>query len=139
MQYLSEPFFDDLRTKQQLGYVVFSRHEDIRDVLGCQFLIQSSHKSCEYLINCINIFLVQTRETIKNITDEIVDVQKQAVHTQIACFCTSLMKLLMYKNRQFTLKLLRKTSTLTEKMADTGTKLLLINTSSRDSRNSLIS
>ena len=84
MQYLSEPFFDDLRTKQQLGYVVFSRHEDIRDVLGCQFLIQSSHKSCEYLINCINIFLVQTRETIKNITDEIVVVQKQAVHTQIA-------------------------------------------------------
>jgi len=23
-QYLKEPFFDDLRTKQQLGYVVFS-------------------------------------------------------------------------------------------------------------------
>lgn len=35
MQYISEPFFDDLRTKQQLGYVVFSRHDDIRDVLGC--------------------------------------------------------------------------------------------------------
>lgn len=25
MQFLNEPFFDDLRTKQQLGYVVFSR------------------------------------------------------------------------------------------------------------------
>lgn len=81
MQYISEPFFDDLRTKQQLGYVVFSRHDDIRDVLGCQFLIQSSHKSCEFLINCINIFLVKIREDIKNITDEVVEVQKQSVHT----------------------------------------------------------
>ena len=84
MQYISEPFFDDLRTKQQLGYVVFSRHEDIRDVLGCQFLIQSSHKSCEFLINCINIFLIRIREEIKNITDEVVEVQKTAIHTQIA-------------------------------------------------------
>lgn len=35
MQYLNEPFFDDLRTKQQLGYVVFSRGFSSRDVLGC--------------------------------------------------------------------------------------------------------
>ena len=35
MQWLNEPFFDDLRTKQQLGYVVFSRSYNTRDVLGC--------------------------------------------------------------------------------------------------------
>lgn len=35
MQWLNEPFFDDLRTKQQLGYVVFSRGYNNRDVVGC--------------------------------------------------------------------------------------------------------
>jgi len=84
MQYIKEPFFDDLRTKQQLGYVVFSRHEDTRDVLGCQFLVQSSHKSCEYLVNAINVFLVEIREKIKAITDEEIEVQKTAVHTLLA-------------------------------------------------------
>lgn len=34
MQFLNEPFFDDLRTKQQLGYVVFSRAWAQRDIQG---------------------------------------------------------------------------------------------------------
>jgi len=34
MQYLNEPFFNDLRTNQQLGYVVFSRIINTRDVIG---------------------------------------------------------------------------------------------------------
>lgn len=34
MQYLSEPFFNQLRTQQQLGYVVFSRAVNTREVLG---------------------------------------------------------------------------------------------------------
>ena len=41
MQYLSEPFFDELRTKQQLGYVVSSREAATRNVIGNRFLIQS--------------------------------------------------------------------------------------------------
>jgi insulysin len=76
MQYLNEPFFDDLRTKQQLGYVVFSRSVNHRDIVGCQFLVQSSHKACEYLVNSINNFLVETRDKIKAITDEELEVQK---------------------------------------------------------------
>jgi len=34
MQLLSEPFFNELRTQQQLGYVVFSRAVNMRDVVG---------------------------------------------------------------------------------------------------------
>jgi secreted Zn-dependent insulinase-like peptidase len=84
MQYLNEPFFDDLRTKQQLGYVVFSRSVNHRDIIGCQFLVQSSHKACEYLVNSINNFIVDTREKIKAITDDEFEVQKQAVITKLA-------------------------------------------------------
>ena len=39
MNYTQEPFFSDLRTKQQIGYVVFSRHITLRDNIVCQFLV----------------------------------------------------------------------------------------------------
>lgn len=38
-QYLKEPFFDDLRTKQQLGYVVFSGITKQQDTQGVLFLV----------------------------------------------------------------------------------------------------
>jgi insulysin len=41
MQYLNEPYFDDLRTKQQLGYVVWSLESSHYDILGNQFVVQS--------------------------------------------------------------------------------------------------
>ena len=41
MQYMDVPFFDDLRTKQQLGYVVAARVRSNRDVIGNIFLVQS--------------------------------------------------------------------------------------------------
>mmetsp|Transcript_12503 Transcript_12503/g.21034 ORF Transcript_12503/g.21034 Transcript_12503/m.21034 type:complete len:366 (+) Transcript_12503:1830-2927(+) len=84
MNYLNEPFFDDLRTKQQLGYVVFSRQVNQRHVLGCQFLVQSPKKSCEYLVEAINNFLVAIREKVKAISDEEFEVQRQAVLTTIS-------------------------------------------------------
>jgi insulysin len=39
MQYMNEPYFDDLRTKQQLGYVVWSMEVLTNDVLACQFVV----------------------------------------------------------------------------------------------------
>ena len=39
MQDLDEPTFNQLRTIEQLGYVVFSRRSDYRDVMGTQFII----------------------------------------------------------------------------------------------------
>ena len=83
-QYFSEPFFDELRTKQQLGYVVSSRETNQRDCLGMWFLIQSNSKSCEYLVHAINKFLLERREIIKNISDEDFEKQKKSVHTQQA-------------------------------------------------------
>jgi len=34
IHFLNEPFYNELRTKQQLGYVVFTKGIEIRDVLG---------------------------------------------------------------------------------------------------------
>jgi len=84
MHYLNEPFFNDLRTQQQLGYVVFSRSVETRGVLGAQFLVQSSGKSCEYIMEAVNKFLLAIRDKIKTISDEDFEVQKQAVLTLIS-------------------------------------------------------
>ena len=81
MQIIDEPFFNDLRTQQQLGYVVFSRDFQTRDILGNQLLVQSAKKSCEYLLSCINKFLTTIREKYKNLTDEEFETAKKSICT----------------------------------------------------------
>lgn len=39
---LEEPAFDFLRTKEQLGYVAYSRSWNVRNILGGAFIIQTS-------------------------------------------------------------------------------------------------
>lgn len=45
-QYLEEPIFDQLRTIEQLGYVVETVASSTRDVIGLKFIIQSTVKNC---------------------------------------------------------------------------------------------
>lgn len=70
MQYVDDPCFHQLRTVEQLGYVVFSRSCTYRDVLGAFILVQSPTKSSEYLTNSINNFLKTLSEKVINISDE---------------------------------------------------------------------
>jgi insulysin len=64
MQYMDEPTFNELRTIQQLGYVVFSRRSDYRDVMGAQFIIQSPKESSEYIVNSLNVFLASMKDRV---------------------------------------------------------------------------
>lgn len=57
-QFLNEPFFDALRTKQQIGYVVISKAFNCIGVLRFVFIVQSSTKSCEFIVDSINQFLI---------------------------------------------------------------------------------
>ena len=84
MQYLDEPFYADLRTKQQLGYVVYCRTRTTQDVLQNIFCVQSPQHAAEYLANCINKFLVGKRADVKVLKDEDFETVKGAVHTIIA-------------------------------------------------------
>lgn len=70
MQFLSEPFFNELRTQKQLGYIVMSRPVNTRDVLGAQFMVQSPKRSCEYIVECVNDFLVGMKEKVSQLSDE---------------------------------------------------------------------
>jgi len=84
MQFIDEPFFDDLRTKQQLGYVVQSYDVKILGITGNRFVVQSPQKSCEYLIGAINKFLLEIREKFKNMTDDQFNTNRKSIITQVA-------------------------------------------------------
>jgi insulysin len=84
MQYLDEPTFNQLRTIEQLGYVVFARKSDYRDVMGTQFIIQSPKYSSEYIVNSLNTFLASQREKVKTLTNEEFKTQVEAVLTKVA-------------------------------------------------------
>lgn len=68
-QIMQEPCFDQLRTKEQLGYLVFS---GIRKQVGCmglRFIIQSE-KDTIYLENRIEAFLDHLKNLIENLTEK---------------------------------------------------------------------
>lgn len=70
MQFLDTPTFDELRTVQQLGYVVFCRPSSIRDVIGAWFLIQSPGKGCSHIANSLNEHLVNMGKKAQEISEE---------------------------------------------------------------------
>ena len=63
-QLLATPFFNQLRTEQQLGYLVGSGYIPYNQHPGIGFYIQSPHHPAEYLIDAIHLFLQQFVENI---------------------------------------------------------------------------
>ncbi|CAN8096702.1 unnamed protein product [Discula destructiva] len=67
-QILHEPAFDQLRTKEQLGYIVFSGLKTSTTTLGFRFLIQSE-KTTQYLESRIDSFLSNYINTLEQMGD----------------------------------------------------------------------
>src|SRR5690349_10314597 len=70
MQYFDEPFFNQLRTLEQLGYIVFCNISSYRDILGARFIVSSAKYSAEYCLNSLYQFLHEHKEKIRTITEE---------------------------------------------------------------------
>ena len=69
--YLSEKFYDTLRTKETLGYIVYLSHcikYNVRHLVG---IIQSSGQTPEFCSTRVNNFFKEKEKEIKEITDEI--------------------------------------------------------------------
>lgn len=64
-QILSEPFFDYLRTKEQLGYVVYTKLREFSGVYGMNFVIQSDY-DVSYLEDRIEAFIAFTKVSFLN-------------------------------------------------------------------------
>ncbi|PGH05696.1 hypothetical protein AJ79_06712 [Helicocarpus griseus UAMH5409] len=68
-QLTNEPAFDQLRTQEQLGYVVWSGVRYGATTLGYRVIIQSD-RSNEYLESRIDAFLTRFAETLDTMTEE---------------------------------------------------------------------
>lgn len=77
-QMLHEPCFDTLRTKEQLGYVVFSSSLNNHGTANIRILIQSEHTS-PYLEWRIESFLEQFGKTLKEMSDRDFENHKDAL------------------------------------------------------------
>ena len=77
-QIIHEPAFDQLRTKEQLGYVVFSGLRGCSTTYGFRFIIQSERAS-EYLESRIDSFLSAQATALSNMSDTEFESHKRAV------------------------------------------------------------
>ncbi|XP_077991993.1 insulin-degrading enzyme-like isoform X2 [Glandiceps talaboti] len=68
-QIISEPCFDTLRTKEQLGYIVVSGVRRANGVQGLRFIIQSD-KAPDFLESRVEVFLQGMEKYIENLSEE---------------------------------------------------------------------
>lgn len=87
-QMIHEPCFDTLRTKEQLGYVVFSSCLNNHGAVNIRILVQSEHTS-PYLEWRIDTFLQKFGEKLSKMSEQDFEKHKDA-------FCKSLLQ--KYKN-----------------------------------------
>ncbi|QPG77399.1 hypothetical protein FOA43_004812 [Brettanomyces nanus] len=67
-QIIHEPFFNRLRTKEQLGYVVFSGLRETRTTFGLRFLVQSE-RATPYLYERIRCFVIKMGHVIDSMKE----------------------------------------------------------------------
>ncbi|KAI1098208.1 LuxS/MPP-like metallohydrolase [Jackrogersella minutella] len=77
-QIIHEPAFDQLRTKEQLGYVVFSGLRSSATTYGFRFIIQSERTS-EYLESRIDSFLATQTVSLEDMNDTDFESHKRSV------------------------------------------------------------
>lgn len=77
-QIAQEPCFDQLRTKEQLGYLVFSGVRKQTGSMGMRFILQSERDTI-YLENRIEEFLAKLRSIVEKMTPEEYKAQVQSL------------------------------------------------------------
>ncbi|RDL38193.1 LuxS metallohydrolase [Venustampulla echinocandica] len=80
-QMTHEPAFNQLRTKEQLGYVVFSGARTTITTIGYRFIIQSE-KTPQYLESRIDSFLTEYGDTLSEMTDSEFEGHKRSLITK---------------------------------------------------------
>ena len=81
--HLKTSFFTELRTKQQLGYVVYSGLNHSEKALGMLFLVQSSDYNPFLISKKVQEWKTKAIEELESLTDEQLQAYKQAVATEL--------------------------------------------------------
>jgi insulysin len=80
---LAEPSFDQLRTKEQLGYIVNTATTSIGKELYVRIIVQSNSRDAHFLDQRVEAFLLQYRETLAAMTPEELQTNVTAVTEQL--------------------------------------------------------
>jgi len=82
-QIMSQPFYDDIRTRQQIGYFVFASQLYVMEVPGLMFAVQSPQASPEKMVGRINQFIADFSTTIQAMSEEDFERHRAAVLSRI--------------------------------------------------------
>lgn len=80
LQMVKEPFFNQLRTAEQLGYIVNAGGQYSKGVSSVRFLVQSASHPADYLHKRILVYLnEQFKEVLENMTEQEFSTHRQAL------------------------------------------------------------
>lgn len=80
---LSAPFYNEMRTEKQLGYIVFATALQMNKTPGIAFIIQSPSADANQLREEVNNFLNKSEATISNLDEATLTKYKQSVISRI--------------------------------------------------------
>lgn len=80
---LSAPFYNELRTEKQLGYIVFATPIQMNKTPGMAFIVQSPNTSATELENNIDLFLTEWQSKLPTLTETELDRFKSSVLSRI--------------------------------------------------------
>ncbi len=83
-QILQAPYFQQLRTEQQLGYVVFATPLPLLDVPGSAYIVQSPGHSVDHILQSTRAFIAQRQAALgSDSSEQNFQQQKQALLGQL--------------------------------------------------------
>jgi insulysin len=82
-QMISSPYYQYMRTEQQLGYIVFATALPQKSVPALAFIVQSPEASPEKMMEHTDIFFRQYASELKNIDEKAYDLFRQGLITRL--------------------------------------------------------
>ncbi|HAA44525.1 MAG: peptidase, insulinase family [Halomonas sp. 54_146] len=89
-QWLDTPFYQQLRTEQQLGYIVNAGYSPLLEAPGIALVVQSPDVDSDTIAERMEAFLDEASQRLAQLSDEDLAPYRQAVHDQLRQRDTSL-------------------------------------------------
>jgi insulysin len=89
-QWLETPFYQQLRTEQQLGYIVNAGYSPLLEAPGIALIVQSPDVDSETIAERMDTFLEEADQRLDQLSDDDLAPYRQAVHDQLRQRDTSL-------------------------------------------------
>jgi secreted Zn-dependent insulinase-like peptidase len=82
-QIISSPFYEELRTNRQLGYIVYATPFEMLETPALGFVVQSPEASGDQIDQAVREFSKAFKDTLSNLSEQDLAREKQAVISQL--------------------------------------------------------